>query len=66
MSTTTAFAALNEAVAQLHDAQKLVAGLQECCAPGAKGPPLIASSALWGRLETIDDRLHEALTKLGG
>jgi hypothetical protein len=57
---------IQTACSELARAQKLVAELQTQCGPAVKGPPVIGSATLWARLETIDDRLHEALVKLGG
>lgn len=47
---------IDEAIAEVLMAQRLVAQLQDGCEVG---------DSLWHRLETIDDRLHDALSKLG-
>lgn len=62
----SAAADIQTACNELSVAQRLVAELQTQCGPAVKGPPAIVSATLWHRLESIDDRLHEALTKLGG
>lgn len=62
----SAAADIQAACDELSTAQKMVAELQTQCGPAVKGPPAIISATLWRRLESIDDRLHEALVKLGG
>ncbi len=47
---------IDDAIGELLAAQRLVAALQERCEVGDR---------LWHKLETIDDRLHAALSKLG-
>lgn len=66
--TAGAAAQIDAAIANLLDAQRLVAGLQEQIRPmGARtnGLAVTDTNALWHALETIDDRIHEALSKLG-
>ncbi len=56
------------AVVQLQQAQNIVARLQKRCGMSPKdcnNPPDITCHNLWNELETIDDKLHEALAKLG-
>lgn len=52
----SAAADIEEAIDELRKAVRLVADLQADCVIG---------DSLWHKLETIDDRLHDALTKLG-
>lgn len=60
---------LEHTIDQLTQAQKLLRELQEMFAPG--GPFILAgrtsadTTKVWHALETIDDRLHDALSALG-
>ncbi len=68
VQTTKVMQALQEAVEELHEAQKLIAGLQEICGPVnglGDETPNITTRALWNRLETIDDRIFDALSRMG-
>lgn len=61
---------IDEAISQLLEAQRLVANLQRACTLGGVLPQPGDREAfnlyqLWHKLETIDDRIHEALSKLG-
>lgn len=48
---------IDEAIGELVEAQRLVAEIQRVYS--------IPGDHIWHRLETVDDRLHEALSKLG-
>ncbi len=65
---TRVMRALQEAIEELHQAQKLIAELQLVCGP-LQGlgdeTPNITTHALWNRLETIDDRIFDALCQMG-
>lgn len=61
---------VDEAINQVLEAQQRVAKLQvEICIGGVLPEPgdklEMNTFQLWHMLETIDDRLHEALSKLG-
>lgn len=54
---------VEHAISQLHSAQKLLRKLQEQFVP--HGDKVVDAGAVWHALETIDDRLHDALGALG-
>ncbi len=54
---------IDEAIGRLLDAQRMVCALQEQFVPF--GDMTVDACTIWNKLETIDDRLHEALSKLG-
>lgn len=57
---------INDAIGSLASAQSAVADLQRLAdAARDRGELSISPHELWGRLEAIDDRLHDALTLLG-
>lgn len=59
---------VDEAIGQVLEAQRLIAELQSTCNSrhdDEDARPQITNLNLWNRLESIDDRLHDALTKLG-
>lgn len=56
---------IDEAIGLLHAAQGLIAGMQEQCNLHQPADLIWSSSQVWFRLESIDDRIHEALSKLG-
>jgi hypothetical protein len=58
----------DEAVGELKVAQRLLAELQRPYAPATWGAGTLTTvdvEQLWHRLESIDDRIHNALGKLG-
>lgn len=60
---------LEEAISQLHEAQKLLRDLQGEFTIGGviavNQPKLVDCDKAWHALEAIDDRLHDALGALG-
>ena len=60
---------IEEAISQMHEAQKLLAQLQEQFTTGGTmghgEPKLVDCDKVWHALESIDDRLHDALGALG-
>lgn len=53
------------AIEWLQRIQAVIGELQETCNQLGAEPPDITCHVLWHRLETIDDHIHEILTKLG-
>jgi hypothetical protein len=54
---------IDEAVSELQTAQRLLVELQHMFLP--HGEKTVDAGRVWHRLETIDDRIHNALSKLG-
>lgn len=54
---------VDDAISELHMAQRLLRTLQDRFVPG--GDMTVDAMDVWHRLEAIDDRLHNALAKLG-
>lgn len=57
---------IDEAIDHLTTAQQVLRDLQDTVdSASCREDMLLTPQAIWHRLETIDDRIHDALSKLG-
>lgn len=65
---SAAAALIEDAISELRQAQSLLRDMQQAHGPVAlhSGETVtISRTTIWQQLESIDDRIHDALTKLG-